>query len=526
MTAHRLSTPGPRSNASAPETRRRFLCRSSLLALAGASPGALTAIAPNGVAAEKPEPPAGLAESEVSLRVDQQRQLFRVRLEMDVKGNVHVPERSPASKKRTSEFPLTSRAVFDYEERYRLPEGAAGGSLVTAAERYYHQATSRRRLNRDEHQVALSDGARQTVVRRETLPETIYAVDDYFSHQELDLLEVPASSMAVDRLLPESAVRVGSTFPTESEAVRSLLNLSSVESNDVQGELVELTESEAKIRLAGNIDGTVNGVPTKLRIAGKLTFDRHLGFCRWLAMAVHETREIGKAKPGFDVAATIKLLRKPLESPIALPTSPRPLQITEPVPAERTLVALKSRELGISVLMNRRWRMMRDVPGSAMMRMIEQDRSIAQCNIRPLVVLPEDRQWTLAALEQQVRQSLGDQLTEFVDASEGVTESGLLGLQVTANGQVEGVPVRWVVIHLADEQGNRALATFTMDAGVIDTFAGSDIQFANSFEFTRSPDGEGTPEADGPPTDGPEVAKRSDSNEADGDQVQSASDLR
>ncbi len=426
---------------------------------------------------------------EVRLRADVRSRPYRIRMELDVKGNVRVPSSRASKGKEVSELPITSSALLDYSERSRFPDGAEPGPIVTAAERFYHEAKSESRVDRNEQTIRLRDSVRQTVVRRERLPETIYSPEDYFDHQELSLLEVPASSLAVDELLPAGRVREGSKYEIEGEAIRSLMNLSRIDSAEASGEIVSLSERDAKIRLEGSVEASVDGVPTKLRMVGKLTFDREQETCTWLAMAIHETREIGKAEPGFDIAATIKMLRKPLgdDEPTGLPNPPTKLVLTEPPPVDRRLVVVRSDEAGYSALMDRRWRMIHDIPGSARMRMIDRNRSVAQCDVRPLAVLPEGRYWTIEALEQELRRQVGSQLTEIVDSGEGSTETGLHGLQITANGAVEGVPVRWVVIHLADDFGRRIVATFTMDAASVDRFAGSDVQFANSLELTTTP---------------------------------------
>lgn len=425
----------------------------------------------------------------IRLRADLRPRAFRVRLELDVKGNVRVPQNRATTGKQLAELPITSTALFDYSERPRLPDGAEPGPMVTAAERVYHEARSEARVDKRERTIRLRESVRQTVVRRETLPEVIYSPDGHFDHEELSLLQVPASSLAVDELLPTGRVREGSKYEIDGEAIRSLLNLSLVESGEASGEILSLTERDAKIRLESSVEALVDGVPTKLRMLGKLTFDRAEGACTWLAMAIHETREIGKAEPGFDIAATVKMLRKPLRDgqPSGLPSPPGELALTEPPPADQRLVVVRTREAGYSALMDRRWRVIHDVPGSARMRMIDRNRSVAQCDVRPLSVLPEGRYWTIEALEQELRRQVGSQLTEIVDSGAGSTDGGLHGLQITANGAVEGVPVRWVVIHLADDLGRRIVATFTMDAASIDRFAGSDVQFANSLQLTTVP---------------------------------------
>ena len=287
------------------------------------------------------------------------------------------------------------------------------------------------------------------------------------------------------------------------------------------------TPQDVKIQVRGKVDGSVEGVPTVMRTVGKLTFDRKLKTCTWLAMAIHETREIGKAEPGFDVAATIKMVRKPLERTIALAPQPPKLDITGPIPGDRMYVELISRELGVSVMMDRRWRMMSDLPGTAMMRMIENDRSIAQCDVRSLSPLEPGKEWSLEAFQADVRRTLGEQLSDLVEADERISPSGLRVLRVTAQGAAEGVPIQWVVLHFSDDSGKRMLATFTMEGHNVAVFAGSDTQLASTLRFGGDPSGESSGVADQDSSGGlsPQIA---DSNRGeDGDhKVQSASDLR
>lgn len=470
--------------AASQRDRRRFLITSGALALGAAPLARLGRAAGEEPKATASEPASGQG---ITLRADPEQSLMRVRIEMKVQGNVDVPENPLVSRKRHARFPLNSNASFDYVERYRRPAGAAEDSIVTAAERYYHEATSRVELNENKREIELRDAVRQTVVRRDMLPEVIYVADDYFTHEELDLLRLPAASVAVDRLLPEQPVRTGATYRPSRDVLCSVLNLTSVDASEVEAEVAEITDSAAKIKFRGALDGSVEGVPTRMRLVGKLSFNRHRRVSTWLAMAIHETREIGKAEPGFDVSATVKLRREPLAEPVGLPEQPPPLAITEPIPPDRLYVELRSDELGVSVLMNRNWRMMRDVPGSAMMRMIENDRSIAQCDFRSLPKLPDGKQWTLEAFQQDVQRSLGDRLEQLIEADQRVSDSGLRVLRITAGGQVEGVPVRWIMLHFSDDSGRRLSATFTMDGQSAEAFAGSDVQLANSLQLIAAP---------------------------------------
>lgn len=492
-----------------PANRRQFLLASAACLASGA-----------GVTSS-----SRAAESGGVLLIPGEQTLFRVRIEMEAKGNVNLPKNALASRKAAVRLPITSEAKFDYEERFRRPAGSDSGE-VTMAERYYHEAESRSQVHRTAQLATLRDSVRQAMVRRELLPEVIYAADEYFHQEELELLRLPVSSVAVEQLLPSERVSAGSQYSPSREALVSVLNLTSVETSDVTAEVVSISETEARIQFRGRIDGSVEGVPTAIRTVGKLTFDRRLRLCNWLAIAVHETREIGIAEPGFDVAATIRMARQPLTRPVAL-AAPQPVDLTAPIPEERLYVELLSEQLGFSTLMDRRWRMMSDVAGAAMMRMIDMDRSIAQCDLRPLATLPAGTQWTLEAFQQDVKRTLGEQLSDVIEAEQYLSDSGLRVLRVVAQGSVQGVPIQWVMLHFSDDSGRRLLGTFTMEGENVASFAGADAQLAATLRFQTpavpSPEHE-SPDAS-PKSAGKEVARAKRGEDAD-DQVQSASDLR
>ena len=453
------------SSQNASSTRRSFLIATTGLAVAAVSPSQIKA-----------------AEA-VNIKRSTKQDLMRVRIEMSVKGNVNVPADPLVSQKSEVTLPIQSDAVFDYEERYRRPQGADPRSIVTAIERYYHEAHSTSRVNRTDSKIELRESVKQTQVRRDSLPETVYSVEDYFTDEEIQLLRVPVSSVSIDELLPSSAVSVGASFKPETDALASVLNLSLIQTNEVKAIVTAIDDDTIKFQLNGKVLGDVEGVPTSIELVGKLNFDRSGGYCNWLAIAVHEMRDIGKAEPGFDVSATIKMVRQPLPKTVALPAKPAKMAITTAIPEDRLYVDLRSERVGVSVVMDRRWRMMSDVAGSCVMRMIDNDRSIAQCNLKPLAGLTAGKQWTLDAFQADVRQTVGEDLTQLIEADQRVSASGLRVLRVVAHGAVQGVPIQWVMLHFSDDSGRRVLATFTMSGDMINSFAGADIQLADSLRL-------------------------------------------
>jgi len=418
------------------------------------------------------------AGGEIRLRVAPRLDLFRVRMAIDVKGNVNLVEDPliPDGKKRM--LPITANVSLDYEERCLRPEGATPESETVAVERHFHEAVSTSRLSRRDQKTELRPTVTNVIARREQLPETIYSNADYLTHEEIDLLQSPIASVAIDRLIPQQMMRLGEKTLVGSRELASFFNLSAIAASDIEMELISADSLTAKLQMRGKIDGSVSGVPTKLQILGKLTLDRRAETVTWAAIAVHETREIGKAKPGFDVTATIRMVRKPLERVQTLPVTPAEIVFDEPAPSNRLLVSVASEHVGIEGLMDRRWLMMQDVAGRAILRMVENDQAIAQLNLRPLPQLPEGQQWTLAAFENDVQKTLGERFGELIESHEGMTDGGLRLLRVVAGGRVEGVPIQWIMMHISDDSRRRVMATWTMDGDSVPRLAGSDIQLA------------------------------------------------
>jgi hypothetical protein len=415
----------------------------------------------------------------VNLVADPSKTLFRVRVEMDVEGNVNVPRNALVSKEKAAQHPLKGKSVLDWEERIL---GFAGDRTAVAAERHYHEASGDSGSGKNTRQVELRSSNRYLLVRREDPKWVAYSPDAYLTGSELELLELPVSSLAVDGLLPTEAVRQGDKYKPSIDVLAKLLSLASVEDSEVFGEINSLDQESAKIHFTGKVQGSVGGVPTTIDVVGKMVFDRQSMSCSWLALAVREQREIGKSEPGFDVAATIKMIRKSLDEPARLSSIP-PASPVGPLPADRLYCELSSSAVGFAVLMDRRWKMMSDGAGASMMRMIENDRGMAQCDLRPAGKMAAGTQLTMPAFIADVKQSLGKRFGQLLESREELNEAGLRVLRVSTQGMVEGVPVQWVFLHFSDDSGRRMLATMTVGGGELDSFAGADVQLGASLRF-------------------------------------------
>jgi hypothetical protein len=446
-------------------TPRRTFFRQGLLAAAALAAG------PSLKAAEQP--------GSLRLQPALDQRLFRVRAELEVKGNVNLAKNSLTSKQRDRQLPLQANSLVDFEERVRR-----SGPLATAAERYYYEAESQATIGGADQKAQLRDNIARVLVHSQEGRSVIYAEDEYLTHQEIDLLRLPANSLAIDELLPRTALAVGGSYEIPPESLRRLLDLDGIQEAEVSGELTGADAERAQLQLKGKVLGSVEGVATTIDLAAKLSFDRRRHATTWLAMAMRERRDIGKAEPGFEVAATLKMIRQPLEKPHAIR---QPIKLPPTPPAERLLIDLTSRQAHWGTLMDRRWRIVSDTPGLTTLRMIDSDRSIAQCDVRLLAPFKSGEQLTLQALRGDVHESLGKQFGEFLQAEQGVNSSDLRILSLSASGAVQGIPMHWIFVHCSDDSGRRLLATFSLEAEKVNDFAGADVQFAGAVHFRARP---------------------------------------
>lgn len=415
----------------------------------------------------------------IALRPDSSRDLFRVRTEMELEGNVSIPQSPAVTQAKVKQLPVRSKSVLDYEERV-LAWATDGAGQV--AQRFFHTAQSTGTVGGQAFDLQLRDSSRDLRVIHQDSQWVSYSQQAFLEGREIELLKVPACSLAVDALLPTELIAVGDKYPIDQQVLAKWLSLAAVEQSTVEAELVEATEAEAKLELRGSLEGSVAGVPTSIELVGKLTFDRNLQTCTWIAVGLKETRQIGKSEPGFEVAAKIRMIRKPLEQPVRL--SPEPASDwADSVPEERLLTELTSTAVGYRVLMDRRWKIMNDAAGASMMRMIDQDSLVAQCNLLPMGKLAAGHQLTLEAFVGESRKSLGDRFREVLQSSEEVNDAGLRVMRVSIQGAVEGVPVQWVFIQFSNDSGRRLLATLTVGNDFLETFAGADQQLAASLHF-------------------------------------------
>ena len=402
-------------------------------------------------------------------------------------GSVQVATNAASGK--TASIPMTAESLQVYYEQLTRDSD----NLSIAARRQYLEATSSGSIQQTKNNLRLRDESKELIVRLHQGRTVTYGENVQLSHSELELLRTPLVSIHLERVLPTTPVKQGETWQLTPASMSSLFDLNTVDRAEVSGRLASFDNGQAKLEFTGSLDGMIDGVSTKLNFAAKALYDRQQRVITWMAMSLNEKRMTGKAEPGFDVSAQIRMLRKPVTGDeVSFPS--QPLVLSEPIPPARLMAELRG-GAGFTALGDRSWKIVSDSPKLTVLRMVRQDKVIGQCEFRSLAKFNAGEQLTLEAFQEDVRTALGKQFGEFLNAEEQASELGVRTIRCTVAGVVQEVPVLWSYQHFSDDHGRRIAATCTLDAKNVEEFAQADAQLAASFQFKSSESPTSNPEA-------------------------------
>ncbi len=402
----------------------------------------------------------------------------RVRTVTELKGEVRLKDPRAVVQGAIKTAPVESTSTLDYEELAR-PNSEEEGVVAFLK---FHEATVENRLNKQALQEKLRSDCSE-VVRIQSQGKLVTNSSNHpLSSKERDLIEGPLVSAYVDEILPKSSVKIGETWDLSESVITRLFQLESIEKSTLKVKLVEADSSKGQLELDGIVDATSHGVATQIVLKGKAQVDRKVGMVTWLALAMDETREIGEAEPGFRINARVRLLRSTLETPTSTETL-ESLQARYSDPEVADLTEFRSEHGAYRFLASSQWMPITDKGTQAVFKMVQANRTIAQCTIVCQPDMEPGNHMTIEGYQRDVQRSIGEFFQEFEESSEKVTESNLRMVRTVAIGAAEGVPVRWINICLSDDTGRRVTLGFTMDDSYTERFGGTDLQIAGGFEL-------------------------------------------
>ena len=461
-----LQTPPPAKAVTG--DRRRFLA--SAASLAGltllASPPATGSL----LATER-EPQS---ERMAFTKSPPDKDLRQVTLKIEAAGELKLN----ADGQKVTRRPVQVAAELTYDELL-----APNGKAV----RSYSQAQAKLQIGNTSFPTRLDDDHHVIAVHREGEQAVLYSPLGPLTRDELELLQSPGNGPSLSDLLPEQEVAIGDSWSIPDTVLARLLWLDAVSSSEVKATWKSLDESTALVTLQGPVSGAVGGIATDIDLQGKLNYDVAQKLVTWVALGIKENRSIGHAEPGFETTTQVKIAIRRLDASTALSAETLARLPLDYLPGNG-LLQYESTEGRFRALLDRRWRLMVDRHDLTVLRLIDRGDLIAQCNLSRLPALAPGKQFPLEELQDDIKQSLGKNFRQFVEASQSQTDDGLRILRVAVVGEASELAVQWNYYHVSNDKGQRLALVFTFESNLLDRFADVDRPLAASLQFLSDPE--------------------------------------
>lgn len=403
-------------------------------------------------------------------------ELTRVEAHLEVGGDLRFTSGAEVITR-----PLSVVAELIYDERQLTADAGLQRTL-----RCYEQAEATIKVDKSALQPQLRDDRRLVLAQHEGGELTLASTQNPLNRDELDLIDMLADPLMLEQLLPTDPVAIGESWNHEAAAMKSLLGLDAVAHCEVESLLAKVEDDVAEVMLAGTVQGAAEGVTTEIQLKARYHFDLTIKQIVGLTLAVKEQRAIGHVGPGLDIVAKLRLKMAPIDSSDRLGDA-----VAAGLPAEASsqLVRLEhqSGSGDFRFLCDRRWYVTSDEPALVVLRLIDRGDLLAQCNLSPIAPKSAENRISLAQYQIEVKHTLGKNFGRVISAGEWTDSHGQLVYRVTAQGQVDELPIEWryYLVHHAD--GRRVAIAFTVEAALASRLGDADRQLVDTLQLLPLP---------------------------------------
>lgn len=406
----------------------------------------------------------------------------RTKIEMDLEGELRVADNTGKQKAGMRTIPLKAKASQDYFEATAFVD-----SKQTAGARQYLTARLENWVSGKSTLQTLRTECSQTLILPYDGTWEQHCQEQPLDRREVELLRSPINTMMLERVLPNKPAKTDSDWVISDDDARCLFNLDAVHQSHLRAKVASVEKGIAKIEIQGDLQGTADSVSTSIQLRGSVhaKIGSQGAMVTWMGLSIQEEREISQYRPAFNVTARIQLLRQEEPGKLKADRSSLLQKAAEDDPA-RWLVRLESTQGKFQMYAGRNWVVFVEGTEDSVLKLIEKNRAIAQCNIGQLPKLDAGSQMTAEGLQADIQAALQDRFGELLETTEKVTPAGLRLVRMEVAGTQEQIPIRWIYAHLSDDSGRRLALVFTLAAEYAEQFAGSDLQILDSLQFVDS----------------------------------------
>jgi hypothetical protein len=316
---------------------------------------------------------------------------------------------------------------------------------------------------------------------------TVVSPSGSLTRAELELVQGLGDPLSLVDLLPEGPVSEGAKWPIRKSAVAAISGYDAIQSSTVEGVVESITADRARIKIGGEVKGSVLGGNGTLTCEGFATFDRKAGLIDRVELTRKEDRLPGPIEAGLDLKSTLIITRRPIAMPDELSDAALSGTSFELTPARRLLqlIAFDGR---YNLLHDRTWHTYWDDPKVIVLKRFQKGRITAQCNFTNGPPAGKGKHQDVEVFRADVRRAMKDRFVQFLGAGEIEGEPGggfryKLGVQ----GREGDVDLLWYYYLIASPSGDQLLATFTLAQGDAKDFAEDDVALIGSLQWNDPP---------------------------------------
>ncbi len=314
-------------------------------------------------------------------------------------------------------------------------------------------------------------------------PVIVFSPAGPLSWSELELVQGVGDPIGLSDLLPEQPVAIGDRWKVRDTAAKVMSGYDTVTSSNLEATLESADESKARIRLKGRVEGSAFGGSGTIGCDGFATFDREAARLEHLDLNRVETRQAGPVEAGLDMKSTLIVTRHAAEAPEELSDSGL-AGVSLAFRPESELLQVIAPGGRATLLAGRDWHIFWEDSRTAILKRLEGGRVVAQCNVMVGPQAGKGRHQDPAQFREDIRRGLKDRFVQFLGAGEvGGRADGGFRYRVGVQGREGDLGVVWYYYLLASPTGTQLLATFTLAADNLKSFAEGDLEMIGSLRW-------------------------------------------
>jgi hypothetical protein len=396
----------------------------------------------------------------------------RIEWTFQADGQLRIPDGRGLATPKTH---VEAKLVFFERDLSSGSEATWGEKLGPGGLRWYETAEMTATIDGERVSSTLRPDRRLMVVQFWNWEGVLWCPQGPLTRAELDLIRQSAGVLLLDNLLPSRVVRPGEKWSLPEFPLASLLGLENVENATVEATLLEIVGDVARVEFVGKLHGAAEAVSSEIRLKGRYQFSLSKGRIIWLGLAYQESRPPGPIAPGVDLIAKIAITLRP-ESDCPQLQAQELAQIRTLGKPELHLEE-ESPDGFWRLKYERGWHITALTERMAILRLVDRGTFLAQCKISP--ANQRTRPQSLAQFQADIREALGKQFGQFLNASELRSSAGTPIYRVEVRGYAADVPVVWIHYWITSPSGEALVVSFTLEEVLRDRFADADKRLLN-----------------------------------------------